>query len=74
MGKIIIVEEKAEKMYNKLDKVKHCIEEIMSTFSDCMTTHAKEEDDDEDWDDEYEIKRRRAAHRGYRSDMRNSRY
>lgn len=71
MGKMIIIEEKAEMMVDKLEKVKECIEDIIDCFSETMEGYRKEDyDDEDDWDAEYEVKRRKGSRRGYRSSMR----
>lgn len=84
MGKIVIIEEQANKMISKLEKVKDCISEVIDHFSECMdgsggyqpvgynsmhyreyNPYAIENRRDDDWDDEYEVKRRRGSRRGY---------
>lgn len=71
MGKVVIVEEKADKMVDKLEMVKECIEDMIYCFTESMEGYRhNEEDDDDDWDDEYEVKRRRGSRRGYRRGMR----
>ena len=63
MGKIIIMEEKADKMVDKLEMMKDCVEEMIDCFAEAIEGHRYPEEDDE-WNDEYEVKRRR----GYRGD------
>lgn len=84
MGKIVIIEEKADKMISKLEKVKDCISEVIDCFSECIDGNGGyqpagynavysrgydpyqiENRHDDDWDDEYEVKRRRGSRRGY---------
>lgn len=76
MRKIVIIEEKAEKMIDKLEMMKECIAEMIDCFSDSMEGYR--ESDDDDWDDEYEVKRRRGSHgdmiRGRRRGGSTSRY
>lgn len=60
MGKIIIMEEKADKMVDKLERMKDCVEEIIDVFTESMEGHRYPEDDEE-WDDEYEVNRRRSS-------------
>lgn len=60
MGKIIIMEEKADKMVDKLERMKDCVEEIIDVFTESMEGHRYPEDDEE-WDDEYEVNRRRGS-------------
>lgn len=60
MNKIIIVEEKAEHIMDKLDKVKHCVEEVIDCFGEAMEEEQEyPEYEDNDYDEEYEIKRRK---------------
>ncbi|MCQ2971695.1 MAG: hypothetical protein MJ209_00115 [archaeon] len=67
MGRIIIVEEKAEMMVGKLKKMKSCIDELI----ECISEHIEESEEggyypeDENWDDEYEIKRRKNVRQGF---------
>lgn len=68
MGRIVIMEEKADKMVDKLEKIKDCIEDVMECFTDSMEGHRY--DDEEGWDDEYEVKRRRGSRMGMRRGMR----
>ena len=63
MGKIMIIEEKADKMVDKLEMIKDCVEEMIDCFTDAMEGHRYPEEDDE-WDDEYEVKRRRSSRDG----------
>lgn len=63
MGKIMIIEEKADKMVDKLEMIKDCIEEMIDCFAEAMEGHRYPEEDDE-WDDEYEVKRRRSSRDG----------
>ena len=69
MGKIIIMEEKADKMVDKLETMKDCVEDMIDCFTEVMEGHRYSEEDD-DWDDEYEIKRRRDSRVGYSRGMR----
>lgn len=69
MGKIIIMEEKADKMVDKLEKMKESVCDMIDYFTESMEGH-RDYDDDEDWDDEYEVKRRRGSRRGMRRGMR----
>lgn len=77
MGKIVIMEDKADKMVDKLELMKDYICDMIECFTD-YTGGYRESDDDDDWDDEYEVKRRRGMRRGSRRGMRsgggNSRY
>ena len=63
MGKIMIIEEKADKMVDKLEMIKDCVEEMIDCFTEAMEGHRYPEEDDE-WDDEYEVKRRRSSRDG----------
>lgn len=76
MGKIMIVEEKADKMIDKLEKVKDCLDEVIDVFTESMEGHRYSDDEDDEWDDEYEVKRRRGSRgiypRGMRRGMRSS--
>ena len=63
MGKIVIFEEKADKMVDKLEMMKDCVEEMIECFTDAMENHRYPEEDD-DWDNEYEVKRRRGSRNG----------
>lgn len=69
MGKIMIIEEKADKMVDKLEMMKDCIEEMIDCFTDAMEGHRYSEEDD-DWDDEYEVKRLRGSRSGSSRGMR----
>ena len=69
MGKMIIIEEKAEKMVDKLEIMKDCIEEMIDCFTESMEGHRYSEEDDE-WDDEYEVKRRRDSRNSSSHGMR----
>lgn len=66
MGKIIIVEEKAEMMVNKLEKIKTCLNELI----ECISEHMEEGDsegygyEENPWDEEYEVKRRKGIKSG----------
>lgn len=75
MGKIMIIEEKADKMVDKLEMMKDCVEEMIDCFSEAMEGHRYPEEDNE-WDDEYEVKRRRGflngSSRGMRRGMRGT--
>lgn len=75
MGKIIIMEEKADKMVDKLEMMKDCVEEMIDCFTESMEAHRYSEEDDE-WDDEYEVKRHRGSRygnsRGIRRNMRGT--
>lgn len=72
MGKIVIIEEKADMIVDKLEKMKYCAEDLIECFVETMEGHRDfdEDDDDDDWDDEYEVKRRRGSRRGSRGGMR----
>lgn len=72
MGKIIIMEEKADKMVDKLEMMKDTICEMIDCFSESMEGY-REYDDNDDWDDEYEVKRRRGSRGGMRRGMRSGR-
>lgn len=63
MGKIIIMEEKADKMVDKLELMKDYVCDMIDCFTESMEGHR---DYDDDWDDEYEVKRRRGSRRGMR--------
>ena len=63
MGKIMIIEEKADKMVDKLEMIKDCVEEMIDCFTEAMEGHRYPEEDDE-WDDEYEVNRRRSSRDG----------
>ena len=63
MGKIMIIEEKADKIVDKLEMMKDCVEEMIDCFTDAMEGHRYPEEDDE-WDDEYEVNRRRSSRDG----------
>ena len=69
MGKIVIFEEKADKMVDKLEMIKECVEEMIDWFSEAMEGHRYSEEDDE-WNDEYEVKRRRDSRGGYSRGIR----
>lgn len=69
MGKIVIIEEKADMMVDKLEKMKYCVEEMIECFAEAMEGH-RDYEDDEEWDDEYEVKRRRGSRGGMRRGMR----
>ena len=75
MGKMIIIEEKADKMVDKLEMIKDCVEEMIDWFSEAMEGHRYSEEDDE-WDNEYEVKRRHGSRgsssRGIRRGMRGT--
>ena len=78
MGKMYIVEEKADKMVDKLEDIKEAVGEMNKCFAEAMEGHRYSEDGDDDWDDEYEVKRRRSSHggmiRGRRRGGSTSRY
>ena len=63
MGKIMIIEEKADKIVDKLEMMKDCVEEMIDCFAEAMEGHRYPEEDDE-WDDEYEVKRNRGSRGG----------
>lgn len=75
MGKIMIIEEKADKIVDKLEMMKDCVEEMIDCFAEAMEGHRYPEEDDE-WNDEYEVKRRHGSRggsfRGIRRDMRST--
>lgn len=70
MGKIIIMEEKADKMVDKLERMKECVEEIIDVFTESMEGHRYPEDDDEYNDDDYEVRRYRESRNDYPRGMR----
>ena len=74
MGKIMIIEEKADKMVDKLEIMKDCVEEMIDCFTEAMEGHRYSEEDE--WNDEYEVKRRRDSRydnsRGMRRNMRGT--
>ena len=74
MGKIMIIEEKADNMVDKLEMIKDCIEEMIDCFAEAMEGHRYSEEDE--WNDEYEVKRRRDSRydksRGMRRNMRGT--
>ena len=76
MGKIIIMEEKADKIVDKLEMMKDCVDEMIDCCAESMESHRYPEEDNE-WDDEYEVKRRRSYYggssRGMRRGMRGTR-
>ena len=59
----MIIEEKADKIVDKLEMMKDCVEEMIDCFTDAMEGHRYPEEDDE-WDDEYEVNRRRSSRDG----------
>lgn len=61
MGKIVIVQEKADKLIDKLECIKDCVTEVI----ECINASKHNTEDDEQWDDEYAIKRRRGNRPGY---------
>ena len=65
----MIIEEKADKMVDKLEMMKDCIEEMIDCFTDAMEGHRYPEEDDY-WDNEYEVKRRRGSRSGSSRGMR----
>lgn len=69
MGKIMIIEEKADKMVDKLEMIKDCIEEMIDCFAEAMEGHRYSEEDDE-LDDEYEVRRRHNSRGGSSRSMR----
>ena len=71
MGKIMIIEEKADKMVDKLEMMKDCVDEMIDCFAEAMEGHRYSEEDDE-WDDEYEVRRRRDSRGGSSRGMRKS--
>lgn len=75
MGKIVIIEEKADKIVDKLEMMKAGLCEILDCFTECMEGERHYDEDDDEWDDEYEVKRRRGMHAGksgMRRGMRNN--
>lgn len=68
MGKIIIMEEKADAMVEKLEKMKECVEGIIECFTDSYQEYPEYPQmhhmPEEEWDDEYEVKRRRGSRPG----------
>ena len=75
MGKIMIIEEKVDKMVDKLEMIKDCVEEMIDCFAEAMESHRYSEEDDE-WDDEYEVRRRHGSRgdssRGIRRGVRGT--
>ena len=75
MEKIMIIEEKADKIVYKLEMMKDCVEEMIDCFAEAMEGHRYPEEDDE-WNDEYEVKRRHGSRggssRGIRRGMRST--
>lgn len=71
MGKIMIIEEKADKIVDKLEMMKDYVEEMIDCFTEAMEGHRYPEEDDE-WDDEYEVKRSRGSRGGSSRGMRRS--
>ena len=71
MGKIMIIEEKADKIVDKLEMMKDCVEDMIDCFAEAMEDHRYPEEDDE-WNDEYEVKRRRGYYGGSSRGMRRS--
>lgn len=71
----MIIEEKADKMVDKLEMIKDCVEEMIDCFAEAMEGHRYPEEDYE-LDNEYEVKRRRGSHsdsfRGMRRGMRDT--
>ena len=71
----MIIEEKADKIVDKLEMMKDCVEEMIDCFAEAMEDHRYPEEDDE-WNDEYEVKRRRSSRdgsfRGIRRSMRGT--
>lgn len=82
MGKIVIIEEKADKMIDKLEKIKTCVEDVIDCFTECMdgsdgyrsagykpekyyNPYRINDTHNDEWDDEYEVMRRRGNRRGY---------
>ena len=70
MGKIIIMEEKADKMVDKLERMKDCVEEIIDVFTESMEGHRYPEDDEEYNDDDYDVRRYRESRSDYPRGMR----
>ena len=72
----MIIEEKVDKIVDKLEMMKDCVEEMIDCFAEAMEGHRYPEEDDE-WDDEYEVKRSRGSRgstsRGMRRGMRGTR-
>ena len=68
------MEEKADKMVDKLEMMKDCVEEMIDCFTESMEGHRYSEEDE--WNDEYEVKRRRGSRdgssRGIRRGMRGT--
>ena len=64
------MEEKADKMVDKLERMKECVEEIIDVFTESMEGHRYPENDYDDWDDDYEMKRRRGSRNGNSRGMR----
>ena len=73
MGKIVIIEEKADKMLEKLELMKEGLCEIMECFEESKDSYKdsyREPEDEDEWDDEYEVKRRRGLRTSARRSMR----
>lgn len=70
MGKIVIIQEKADKMLDKLECIKDCVTEVI----ECINNSKHNSEDDEMWDDEYAIKRRRGNRPGYLRPVNMRRY
>ena len=68
MGKIVIMEEKADRFVDKLETMKETIGELIDCFSESMEGHRYPDEDE--WNDEYEVKRRRGGRPGYNQGMR----
>lgn len=64
MTRIAIMEEKVNKVVDKLEKVKECISSIIEDMEESVED-IDNDSEEEEWDDEYEIKRRRGNRPGY---------
>lgn len=70
MSKLVIIEEKANKMANNLNMIAELANEMVECLYSSMEGY-RDYDDEDDWDDEFEVKRRRGQRRGYRRGMRS---
>lgn len=74
MGKIIIMEEQADSMVDKLEKMQKCIEGMIECFTNGFQEYPEypqmHEVPEEEWDDEFEVKRRRGNRAGNNVSMR----
>lgn len=70
MGKIIIIEEKANQICDKLERMKRCVEDIMDCFSESMRSREHTEymryDDDYDEEEDYFPRKRKSNYKSSR--------